>query len=163
MGPEMATNARIGTGPTPGAGGSARRFVIRNLRVPTPGGTTGTPRKINCFDDAVLNPVKTLPEGITPEVPFTWPTNGNPFEVFNVGAGIGSSINVRASVSSGPGPVRLLVMFVFRKIDMFTGAAIVGFPPVQVSTISLTSSVLPSARTTGGTGALALQVRGGGA
>ena len=121
IGPEMETKAWMVASPAALAGGgSARRFVIRNRRIPAPGGTTGTPKKVTCCGDAVLRPVNTFPEGITPDVPFTWPTNANPLDMFKAGLGIGSSINVRASVSSGPGPVRLLVMFVFRNIDMLT-------------------------------------------
>ena len=43
MGPEMEMNAMIAAGPTPGGGGSARRFVIRNTRTAAPGSTTATP------------------------------------------------------------------------------------------------------------------------
>jgi len=85
-----------------------------------------------------------------------------PLLTFTVGLGWGSSIRTNASVSSGPGPVKLLVTFVFRNSETFMKTGAPGLPPVQLSMISLTSSAFPSKRKMGGTAALATQEMGDG-
>src|SRR5262249_41141071 len=81
-GPDTAIKARIELGAAADGGGSARRLVIRKVRVPAPGGTNGNPGKITSFTKPVLNPVNTFPDGIIGGVPFTWPTNGIPLLMF---------------------------------------------------------------------------------
>src|SRR5262249_48389976 len=150
--------ARIELGAAADGGGSARRLVIRKVRVPAPGGTNGNPGKITSFTKPVLNPVNTFPDGIIGGVPFTWPTNGIPLLMFKAGLGCGGAVGTNPSVPPDRGRVRWRVMFGFRKTDRFTGAAAAGLPPVQTSKMSLTSSAFPSARTIGGAAALTLQV-----
>src|SRR5215471_3503046 len=78
-------------------------------------------------------------------------------------SGFGFALEPGSSISSRGSVVRLVTGAEKKTARLTCGtgfAAGVGVPPVQVMTISPTSSVLPSARTVGAEGTLALHTDG---
>src|SRR3954471_4988537 len=160
-------------GPTPAA--LTRRLVMRKMRVPVPGGSSGTLKKLTLLGwDGVICPMMRL--GARPflkstPLPPTPVGAGLVGEAFNlpapVGAPPGSSINKTASNWKGVvTPNRRLVTVTGvdggtdSEMMMLTSGtgdpATVGNPPVPVRTISPTASARPSARICGVNEALTL-------